>query len=354
MYSLIILLVILYIIYIGTKYFKNETFINYYKCNNRPILGVLNNVLIENDIYKNNDKWDLYIPCTYTNSDVELNKLSINNKDQSIFAISNCDKFVSKNGLWANLVRYYGKEFLKNYLPYTYITSDSSDMRELQDNFNKNKLYILKKNIQKKQGIKLTNKLGDILNAKYNGYVIAQEYLKNTKTILGRKVNLRVYLLIRCQNDIQNWYIYKNGKCLYSNKKYNSGNITDLEQYITSSSLKINMYENLPLTLVDLKEYIGLNNYNYLFNKIKYITTLCKECFKDKICNNKNLKQNLKFQLFGMDFIYDNNYDPYLLEINKGPEMSYINLIDKKLKQNVYNDIFKLVYNGDDTHFIEL
>ena len=37
---------------------------------------------------------------------------------------------------------------------------------------------------------------------------------------------------------------------------------------------------------------------------------------------NKNSNNNTYFQLFGLDYIFDNDLNVYLLELNKGPDMS--------------------------------
>ena len=78
-----------------------------------------------------------------------------------------------------------------------------------------------KKNIQRKQGLKMTNKLDEIISASKDNFKVAQLYMKNTYLINKRKLNLRIYLLIVCKDNKMTAYVNKEGKCLYTNKDYN-------------------------------------------------------------------------------------------------------------------------------------
>ena len=49
------------------------------------------------------------------------------------------------------------------------------------------------------------------------------------------------------------------------------------------------------------------------------------------------------FQLFGADVIFDKDLHPYLLELNKGPDMTPRDEIDENMKNIVQTDMFKIV-----------
>ena len=49
------------------------------------------------------------------------------------------------------------------------------------------------------------------------------------------------------------------------------------------------------------------------------------------------------FQLFGLDVILDDKLHPYILEINKGPNMMPITKKDLELKTNIYNDMYNII-----------
>ena len=59
-----------------------------------------------------------------------------------------------------------------------------------------------------------------------------------------------------------------------------------------------------------------------------------------EICNNINLKNNLTFQLFGIDVIFNKSLHPFLLEFNKGPSMKYLTQNDMIMKNQLLSDVF--------------
>ena len=61
------------------------------------------------------------------------------------------------------------------------------------------------------------------------------------------------------------------------------------------------------------------------------------------LCNLKQLDQNVTFQLFGADIIFNTEMHPYLLEFNKGPSMKYMTPTDTKMKKELTQDIFSKV-----------
>tara|TARA_B100001094_G_C18142883_1_gene778919 strand:- start:385 stop:1500 length:1116 start_codon:yes stop_codon:yes gene_type:complete len=320
-----------------------ENFISYTKCNKYKNTNILQNILNKNEIKKtNSNKWDIYLPCTYTNLENELKSIDIQNNNQKIFGIDGTDKMVSKDILWKTFFNKYGRKFSSKCLPETYLLNDKKDMNLFIDNYSKNNIYILKKNIQRKEGIKITNDLNYILKAKYEKFVVVQKYINNLYLLNKRKINLRIYLLIICKNNKIKWYISKLGKCIYTNKNY-SNDYNNLESHLTSLNLNSKIYDKNPFSLFDLKKYLGDNNFNKLFKNIIEICIHCKNCFNNIICTNNNLNNTIRFQLYGLDFIFDNNFNCYLLELNKGPQMSYINNEDKKMKNKLHEDIFDLV-----------
>jgi len=209
--------------------------------------------------------------------------------------------------------------------------------------YKKNAIYLLKKNIQRKEGIKLTRDLDEILSGFRDNYVIAQKYIQDLYLIKNRKVNLRMYLLIICDKGVVSWYFSNIGKCMYTNKDMNTDYDLDPETHLTSLNLDPSIYNTNPLSLDELKNFVGEHNYRILFNRIITIVQKCKICFEGKICQNKKINEHISFQLFGLDFIFTKNFQPYLLEMNKGPQMSYINSKDYKIKEKIYTDLLSKV-----------
>ena len=324
----------------------------YYFRNN--FCGLINKKLFENyNILKttNLDICNLYIPSTYTHCENEFK--NIYNKQFYIYMINGCDCLASKNMLYKILYINLNTKLLNKIVPETWIINDKKQIDLFIKNFNKNNIYILKKNVQQKKGIYLTNNYTDIIN-NMNKYNVIQKYINDTFLINNRKITLRIYLLIVYKNEKLDFYVHQNGKCLYTTKNYNKlTNIkylnlnSNYNSFITSTpnNLNLDIYKINPHTLKDLKKYLNKNNYNYdlLYNNIIKNIKIIKKCFIDILYKKNKMCSNICFQLFRLDYIFNNKLDTFLLEINKGPNMTPVSKKDYKLKYNIIEDVFDKV-----------
>ena len=67
-----------------------------------------------------------------------------------------------------------------------------------------------------------------------------------------------------------------------------------------------------------------------------------KDVFKavqGQICNSRLLNDNMTFQLFGADVIFNKELHPFLLELNKGPSMRFVTDTDKEMKLQLLEDV---------------
>jgi hypothetical protein len=263
-------------------------------------------------------------------------------KNKVLFGIKGCDLLVSKNNLWKLLENKYGRFNAKQIMPETWILSNNEQMKLFKNDYSEKHMYIMKKNIQRKEGLLLTNNLEEILNNGDKKFRIVQKYMKNTYMINRRKINLRIYLLIIYKNNKLTSYYYKNGKCIYTNKDYTGSN--ELEENITSLNLDMNIYEKSPFDLFELMNYMDTKKYLILIQNIKNNLKKLEIMYRTMIGNlNKNENKNTHFQLFGLDYIFDNDLNVYLLELNKGPDMTSKNDKDYVLKYRIYEDLLNKV-----------
>ena len=361
-FILIILLIVIFLFIYNVQMFNNNTedFDNgtvitqnykYYRCNNKMLGTILKDIFDKNNITHSNDDWNIYIPCGYNDVEDELKKISINNKDKNkyIFGVNGCDTIVSKNKIWESLVNCYGRKDASILMPESYVLDDPNEMEIFRKNFNpsQNEIYILKKNVQRKEGLKLTKDYFEILDGYKDDYKVAQKYIRNLYLINGRKINLRVYLLIIIKNNKTYFYLCKIGKCIYTNKKYNDNDL-DFESNITSYNLDMSVYKDSPRHFSELIEYINENNKNNkdgnkLFNNIELLMKKVSLCLSKNLYQSKNIDGSITFQLFGTDVIFDEDLHPYLLEMNKGPDMSPRDNIDNTMKNKVQKDMLKSV-----------
>lgn len=340
-------LILLLIIYSKLDYYSNkEDFVSYTKCKSKEIKNLKKEIYDKYNIdYKKDGErdWDIYLPCGYNNVENELKKIKVSHNKQVIFGISGCDKIISKNSLWSLLENYYGRNEAKNIMPESFVLNNQSNRDLFKTSFNPKKMYVIKKNLQRKKGIKLSNNLNEILNVDKE-YKVVQEFITDSYIINKRVLNLRIYLMISCKNNEVKFYLHKLGKCLYSAKDINK-NLLDFDSRITNSyKTEKNIYDNNPLTLNELKDYLNKkqpNSGSYLFNNIEELFKKLCSCIKGNIYNSNNLINNMTVQMFGVDVIFDNNMKPYILEINKGPDMMPKDDKDRKIKYKVELDMLE-------------
>jgi hypothetical protein len=340
----IIVIIILFIILLYIINYKSYNNKKFYKCSNN--LGKITDNIFANFNFKhNNENWDIYMPCGYNNVENELKTINVNgDKSKIIFGINGCDNIVSKNGIWDILKNEYTREYASELMPTSYILYDPIELKHLKDDYKEGDIYILKKNIQRKEGLKLSKDLKEILAAGKDDYRVAQKYMRNLYLINKRKVNLRIYLIVIIKGNKKRFYISRKGKCIYTNKEYNDNDF-DFESNITSYHLDMNIYKKNPRDFKELIEYIDErgDDGKKLFRNIEKLMYFVSKAMENKLYQSNNLKGTTTFQIFGGDVIFDSNLHPYLLEFNKGPDMSARDKLDEYMKSDVQYDMFSLV-----------
>ena len=352
------ILVVFLIICTLNKQKINELF-TYKQCNGHKPLGLHGKFIKNNNFERTSkDDWNLYLPCGYKYVESEISNLSFNESNKYVFGISGSDNIASKNNLWKIIKNHYGFEEACKIMPTTHLLYNKQDMEDFKKTYDKTKIYILKKNLQRKLGLKLVqNDLPTILKSVKDKYKVVQEYLEKPLLINGYKLNLRVYLIVVCSNKSKQLYLHKTGKCLYTIQKYNTDTL-NFDTNITSYKQDKNIYNKNPLTYEQLLTYLEKNNYNVkkADTNVKDVMKKTSDAIKSHLCNRKKLNSVVTFQLFGVDILLDDNLNAKLLEINKGPNMIPINSDDVLLKSTIYNDLYKNVniLSNDNNGFIEL
>ena len=215
----------------------------------------------------------------------------------------------------------------------------------LLNKYNVNKINLIcKKNLQRKEGLKIVTNFNELKTAKKENYKVAQLFINNSLLVNNRKINLRVYLIISIYKDSISFYLSNMGKCLYTKKEYNK-NIYDKESNITSYKVDSNIYNINPHNFEELELYFYKKNINWkaIWKKIVYIFLKFSDASYLLFKQPNRFYHKKCFQLFGADIILDNNFHPYLLEINKGPDMIPKCKKDEILKEKIYYDTFSLV-----------
>ena len=298
--------------------------------------------------------WILYFPCTYNNATNTIKNIKPTSPHQRIFIVTNSDQLSSKSNLWKNLVRAYGRTEAIRMSPVSYALNDKNDMELFNKEYKSNNIYIMKKNIQRQEGLKITNSRQVINNGANDKYVVVQELLQDPYMINGRKINMRFYVLVICQNNEISAYVHKEGFMYYTKMPFKQHSMTEGNN-ITTGYIERWIYDVNPLTHGDFRKHLDSKS-DDTFNKIYELISKVIKSVDNKLCQDSHLQTYITFQLFGVDIALNNKLNPQIMEVNVGPNLGIHDDRDSEIKHMVIRDILKILKVVDDTdhNFIKI
>lgn len=380
-----ILLMILLIMFIHVYSQKNkkEHMINITPINNPTwnrnkckymMNNVMEQVLEDYKINKSNTKnADLIFPCLYNETQKEISDMHLtSNGNEKVFILNNGDQLIAKNLLWKHITSHYGLDIASTMMPMTYILYEKSDLERFKKTYKPSNIYIMKKNVQQQQGLKITNDYNDIINGYKNNYMVAQKLLQDpyiipditSNGIIDRKINMRYYILVICKNNNIDVFVHNDGFMYYTAESFKKGSMDNNKNITTGYFKDRSVYSRLPLTRQQFWNYLdsSRNNLTLVESNIKqqkmkisnvvsvrinellknvFVTMIGNICSKN--CNSKPIDKHISFQLFGADIALSDKLIPTIMEVNKGPDMTAKDERDKKLKYKVTSDIFRTI-----------
>jgi hypothetical protein len=185
-------------------------------------------------------------------------------------------------------------------------------------------------------------------------YIMIQKYLEKPLLYQGRKFDIRIWVMFitNRQNEV---YVFKEGHLKATSLKYNPDS-KDLFVHLTNYSVqKHNIYfsrieigNEIPFyefqKELDLKKS-GKNFRKDIYPKIVRIIRLTAGAAIRGKMNYMNAKNC--FEIFGYEFILDENYRPYLLEINTNPGLEISSPLISQLLPRMIDDAFKLTIDEE-------
>jgi hypothetical protein len=261
-----------------------------------------------------------------------------------IYGLSASDKIASKSTLAYTLRESLPAKVVNAMIPVTYILSDPNDNKKLTNEFDSGKVYLMKKNIQQQNGLVITSDKNVIAeNAKSRDYVVIQEMLQDPYMVDGYKINMRVYLLVVVlPNSAVDFYMYGDGFMYYTRERFEKNN-TEISKTITTGLSGREMYANKPLTHHDFYAYIGPVKSAKLRENMMQLCSHLKAAYAPIFSEENRTYRGTKFLIYGMDVAPDENLECKLMEVNKGPDLSYKDARDKTLKIEMVNDALSIV-----------
>ena len=297
------------------------------------------------------DPFNVYQFCGMTDAQEELEKNwhVIQSKQGNIIVtgILGMNMLAAKNALWTLLKHKYGRMRALVYAPETWSLHDPDDLAHLEHelrNPQHGRTFIYKANRQRQEGLKLVKNV-NVSEAKRDGYVVVQRILEDPYLIAGRKVNIRVYVLVLCTAGKLTVMLYQNGFVYYTKKPYAKHSM-DSDAVITSGYVDRDVYKYNPLTLEDLFGYIerkeGDGKAQHLWKNIMFVTRGVIDAIRPHLCQKKSRDGVVFAQMFGADFQLDSKLSaPKILELNKGASATVMDERDGAVKSKLYVDLYQ-------------
>ena len=186
-------------------------------------------------------------------------------------------------------------------------------------------------------------------------YILIQKYLEKPLLYQERKFDIRLWVLFIAEQD-DDIFIFQQGHLKATCTKYDPDS-NDLFVHLTNYSVqkynqnfsKIEIGNEIPFkdfqNELDKKE-TGINFYKDIYPKIVRIVRITGGAAKGKM---NFLNKKYCFEIFGYDFILDENYQPYLLEINTNPGLEISSPLIDELLPRMIDDALKLTIDKEFT-----
>ena len=178
--------------------------------------------------------------------------------------------------------------------------------------------------------------------------IIIQKYIERPLLYKGRKCDMRVWVLV-CQN--LKVYFFKEGHLKTSSILFNI-NSKDPYSHITNYSFQkynenFQKYEKgNEVPFYEFQKFIDENypdkNYKLkinLYSQIKEIVSISMKSVKEQIHKNGN---NYQFEIFGYDFMLDENFNLFLIEVNDNPGLEESSPWIQIIVPRMLDDAFRL------------
>jgi hypothetical protein len=265
-----------------------------------------------------------------------------------VYGLAGSDTMASKSSLVVRMRERLPPPLCTAVLPISYVLPHDIPLMRLQAE--PGDVWILKKNIQRQEGQLITDNLDILGSAAQDGsFVVAQKMLRDPFLVSGRKINLRVYMLVvaDAKRNVK-YYYYTNGFMYYTPKPYQYS--ANKDEVITTGYIDRRVYDENPLTLQDFKDWLGSMRGYVLFQNIHKTIGLISFTFREllKEANKPTNHPHSRFLIYGVDLAPDTHLNIKIMEINKGPDLSYKDQRDAAVKLNMVKDALALVGLGAD------
>lgn len=267
-----------------------------------------------------------YLPTQQKFNETKKLFKNINYDSKTIIRGILLDNIIESKYKTTKLFRKYKN--IAKYYPKTVLYNDKNVKNELKKLNLKSPIF-LKKDLDGKKGIIVVNGIDNILKGFKNNYLLAQEQVPNPLKVKNYNFVIRSYAIVYiCEKNSKTLYLSGYGKVNYPMDK--KGLIT----YTNKMKEGMDTLNGKPGTTTELSKYFKKDLNKILHNtSFEFFKTIKKEIKKINF-----LKNNSAYTLYGFDYMFDKDFNPYILELNLYPSTNPY-LKDVKINLKFYNEL---------------
>ncbi len=250
-----------------------------------------------------------------------------------IFIIPGSSGFTAKDLLWKWTSKVLGRRSASEYLNESWLLDNQDEWLNFERQASNTDRYVLKSNLQRQLGVTITCGLEGVRSAiEKKDFCLVQKYLNNPFLVAERKIDIRLYLLVKLDPDgVPSLYLFDDGFVYYTSEAYDT-NRDEPRYHIVSGYIDRAVYEDNPLTVQQIMQcYPELNQ---SLNRAQAILSAIFPAFFELIQSIPQIEGATHAQLYGADFAISNDGTMKLYEINKGPDLDFKDHRDAAVKRS--------------------
>ena len=214
-------------------------------------------------------------------------------------------------------------------------------------------IWIMKpSNLSRGRGVTCVDSLQPIeqsLSATNDSGLIVQKYIENPLIISNRKFDIRQWVLVTCLNPLVIW-MWKEPYVRFGAEDYKMDDLNNIYSHLTNNSIAKHSkqfknekkFEGDMWTCNDFKNYLGEERWKTLHENIKNAI----------ICSFYSVHQEIKqrensHELYGYDFMVDEELNVYLIEVNASPALDYSTKITENAVKIMVKDLIEIVIDNN-------
>ncbi|KAL4438623.1 hypothetical protein ABPG74_015521 [Tetrahymena malaccensis] len=234
---------------------------------------------------------------------------------------------------------------------------EASKEYDPQYDLNQKNLWIVKPaGLSRGRGIRAFDQLEPLLNYIMGKDVmwVAQKYMENPLTINKKKFDIRQWVLVTEWNPLT-IYFYDTCYIRVCFDEYDPSDLQNKFAHLANNCISKhaeNFEEKVNDTMMYLEDFVEY--IRKVEGKDMFYSKIQKEMMNIAINSIKSCKDSIEprrnsLELYGYDFMVDENYNTWLLEINSSPSMEYSTPVTTKLVKMGLEDTAKVIHH----HFVE-